>query len=67
MKPSDYFGFGVAFGFGIWFLLFPQGVINFYTWFHQGKVKLPKTFGIRLSGAVWLALMFIALIIFLMH
>src|SRR6266498_1828882 len=33
--------------------VFPQSVIRFYTWFHRGRVQMPGTFGVRLSGALW--------------
>jgi hypothetical protein len=66
MKPSDYFGFGFAFGFGILWLLFPRGVISFYSWFHRGSIKLPSTFGVRLAGALWVVLVSVVLITFLM-
>ena len=57
MKISDYFGFCVFAGFGVWWLLFPNSVIRFYRWFHRGQVKLPAPFGVRLAGALWIALM----------
>jgi hypothetical protein len=43
-------------GFGLWLLIFPESVIRFYTWFHQGTVKMPKAGAIRIVGATWLAL-----------
>jgi hypothetical protein len=67
METSDYFGFGVALAFGIWFLMFPRSVISFYIWFHRGSVKLPGTFGVRLSGILWIALVTTVLITFLMR
>jgi hypothetical protein len=66
MKPSDYIGFGCCFTFGLWWLLFPRSVIGFYTWFHSGRAKMPGTLGVRLSGAVWVAVVFGVLISFLL-
>ncbi len=62
MKLEDYFGFGVAFIFGIWLLLFPRSVVRFYSWFHRGAVKMPQTFGVRLSGAFWIVLVSIVML-----
>ena len=44
----------LAVSFGLWWVIFPVSVIRFYTWFHGGKVKMPKASGVRISGAVWL-------------
>lgn len=66
MKPSDYLGFGVFFSFGFLLLLFPQGFIRFYTRRFGDKIKMPGTFGVRLSGGLWVALMLAVLISFLM-
>ena len=62
MKPGDYLGFGVAFGFGLWWLVFPKSVVRFYTRFHRGEVKIPNTTGVRLVGALWIILMFIVML-----
>ena len=40
-------------GFGIWWAIFPKSVIKFYTWFHKGKVKMPKPNVIRIIGIAW--------------
>jgi hypothetical protein len=66
MNPSDYLGFGVCFSFGLWLLLLPRSVISFYTRLYGGRAKMPGTVGVRLSGAVWVAVMFGVLITFLM-
>ena len=62
MKLDDYIAFGVFFGFGFWFLLLPNSVIRFYTWFQKGRVQMPKTFGVRLVGALWIVLMSVVMI-----
>ena len=43
-------------GFGLWWVVFPESVIRFYTWFHSGKVQMPKPSGVRIAGALWLLL-----------
>jgi len=63
MKLSDYWGFGVALGFGLWWLVFPMSVVSFYTWFHKGRVKMPGTFGVRLAGVFWVLLVSIVMVI----
>ena len=50
---SDMFGLLLALSFGVWWILFPSSVINFYTWFHRGKVALPRPIGVRLVGGLW--------------
>jgi hypothetical protein len=58
MKVSDYIMIGVFGGFGLWWVIFPQSVVQFYTWFHRGAVKMPRSlFGVRLAGVLWLALL----------
>ena len=66
MRPSDYLGFGASFGFGLWWLLFPRSVIGFYTWFHGGRARIPGTFGVRLCGALLVALVFAVMVSFLL-
>ena len=56
MKLSDYIGFGVFLGWGLWWLVFPNSAIRFYTRFHSGKVRLPRPLGVRLAGALWIVL-----------
>ena len=43
--------------FGLWWVVAPQSVISFYTWF-QGKplAPAPKPLGIRIAGLLWIAL-----------
>jgi len=64
MKPSDYFGFAAALSFGLWWLAFPRTVIVLYTWFHRGRVAMPPTSGVRIAGALWLALVVVVAFIF---
>ena len=63
MKLIDYLGFGVFVGLGVWWLVFPRSVIRFYTWFHKGAVTMPGTFGIRLLGGLWIALVSVFMIV----
>jgi succinate-acetate transporter protein len=56
MNLSDYLGLAVVLGFGLWWLVFPQSVVGFYTSFHTGKVKMPPARAIRLAGAFWIVL-----------
>lgn len=62
MKTSDYLGFALAVGFGLWWVVFPTSVITFYTWFHKGRVKTPSASGVRLAGAMWTLLVTIVTI-----
>jgi hypothetical protein len=54
---SDLLGSGLFVGFGAWFLLAPQSVIAFYSWFHRGRVVMPKPLGVRTVGALSLCLL----------
>jgi hypothetical protein len=62
MKLSDYLGFALAVGFGLWWFFVPTNVIGFYTWFHKGQVKTPSAFGVRLAGVLWILLVTIVTI-----
>jgi hypothetical protein len=62
MKLSDYLGFALAVGFGMWWVSFPTSVIDFYKWFHKGGVKTPSTFGVRLTGCLWILLVAIVMV-----
>jgi hypothetical protein len=64
MNIGDYVGVIVFGGFGLWWLLFPNNVIKFYTWFHRGRVSFPPQLVIRIIGGLWTALV-VALAIFL--
>lgn len=57
MKLSDYLGFSLFLGFGLWLVLFPASVIHFYNWFHQDRVKMPPPRAVRLVGALWILLL----------
>ena len=61
MKLSDYLGYALAVGFGLWLAVFPASVIGFYTWFHKGRVRMPGAFAVRLTGALWILLVTIVL------
>ncbi len=56
MEREDYIGLAICVGFGLWWVLLPNSVIKFYTWFHGGRVPLPKQFVIRPAGGLWIAL-----------
>ena len=43
----------------MWWIFLPQNVLNFYIWFHRGKIKLPKPIVIRILGFLWLVVIFI--------
>ncbi len=51
---SELLGLLPAVLFGLWLAIFPNSVVRFYTWFHKGKVKMPKNYVIRMSGVVWI-------------
>jgi nicotinamide riboside transporter PnuC len=68
MKLSDYLGFALAMGFGLWLIVFPTNVIGFYTWFHKGQAKMPQAFAVRLTGAAWIVLVtIVTLLAFTKH
>ena len=54
MTTSDAVGSSFVIAFGLWWILLPNSVIRFYTWFHRGELKLPAVRGVRLAGAIWL-------------
>jgi len=56
MSTSDILGFSLFASFGLWWALFPQSVIRLYTWFHRGKVKMPRLAAIRMMGTAWIVL-----------
>jgi len=63
LKLSDYLWFALILGFGLWWAVFPQSVVNFYTRLHRGRVKMPGIFVVRLVGVFWMLLMFIVEVI----
>jgi hypothetical protein len=56
MKHDDYIGLVPYVGFGLWWVLFPNSVIKFYTWFGRRRVSLPKQSAVRVLGVLWIAL-----------
>ena len=61
MATSDILG-GVLFvGFGLWWVIFPRSVINFYRWFHRGGLGSAQPIGIRIVGVAWIALVLIVM------
>jgi hypothetical protein len=63
MKLSDYVGCSLAVGFGLWWVIFPSSVIGFYTWLHKDRIKTPGAFGVRLTGALWILLVTIVMVV----
>ena len=53
---QDILGFLFFTAFGLWWLLIPNSVIRFYNWFHGGKIRMPGPIGVRVVGALWVAL-----------
>jgi hypothetical protein len=64
IHAADYIAFGAAFAFGIWWIALPRSVIAFYTWFCRGKAVMPGIAGVRIGGAIWVALLTYILISF---
>ena len=65
MRADDYVGLALSVGFGLWWALFPENVIRFYTrfprgklWLYKGKVSVPKPLVVRMIGVLWIALVF---------
>jgi hypothetical protein len=56
MSASDAIGSAAVLSFGLWWLVFPGSVIRFYALFDRGHVTLPRSRGVRLAGALWLAI-----------
>ena len=67
MKLDDWLGFGAVLGFGLWWVLFPRSVILFYTWFHGELPKVPTELGVRLSGSLWVVLMFFVMVHYIIY
>ncbi|PYU92854.1 MAG: hypothetical protein DMG08_11605 [Acidobacteria bacterium] len=53
---SDYIGFGIFLGWGLWWLVFPNSAIRFYSGFTPGGLKAPRPLVVRLAGAFVLLL-----------
>ena len=64
MQTSDYIGFAVALGCGLWWLVSPRSVIALYTRFHRGAVTMPAVSVVRIAGALWMASVIIVAFIF---
>ena len=64
MQTIGYIGLAVALSFGLWWLASPGSVIAFYTRFHRGAVRMPAASGVRIAGALWVALVVIVSFIF---
>ena len=64
MNLTDYFGFAAALCFGFWWLAFPGSVISFYSLFHRGSVTMPKARGVRVAGALWVAVVAVVMAVF---
>ena len=56
MNASDVAGVALFGGFGLWWVLLPDSVVRFYSWFHRGRVKMPTALAIRFIGIGWLIL-----------
>jgi len=57
MSLGDLIGAGIFGGFGLWWAVFPNSVVTFYTWFHGGRIRaFPRQHIIRLIGILWIAL-----------
>src|ERR1035437_734739 len=58
MNNSDIVGFVLFSSFGLWWIIAPQSVIRFYTWFHRGKLSpMPTPTVIRIIGLLVVVLM----------
>ena len=64
MQTADYIGFAVTLEFGLWWLVSPRSVIALYTRFYRGAVTMPAVSGVRIAGALWMALVIIGAFIF---
>ena len=49
-RGGELFSSLLFYGFGFWWLLFPDSVARFYTRFHDGNVVIPKPVAIRVMG-----------------
>ena len=58
IQIQDIVGLVLAISFGLWWILFPQSVIDFYARFHPARVAKPL--GVRMLGALWVAFVIFA-------
>jgi len=54
VKLSDYLGFGLFLAIGLWWTIFPESVIRFYTRFHRGLVAMPRPWESGWLGIAWI-------------
>lgn len=59
LAVSDTWGFGLVMSFGMWWVVLPSSVIRFYTWFHRGKVSMPRPGAVRCIGGLWILLVLV--------
>ena len=62
MTLTDCVAFAAFTSFGLWWLIFPDSVIRFYSWFGPAVPKNPVI--IRLAGLAWTMVMICAFIWF---
>jgi len=67
MTTGDLVGMSLFSTFGLWWLLLPQSVAPFYTWFFRGKARLPGPRAIRILGAAWIALVAVVTVVATKH
>lgn len=60
MRIAGYALLGLAYGFGLWGLVFPESVNRVYTRLHRGRVTSPSSLAVRTMGALWIVLLFTA-------
>jgi len=56
MRASDWIGTVAFAAFGAWWLLVPRSVLRFYSWLHSGRFGIPREWGVRIAGALWILL-----------
>ena len=67
MAISDYFGFSFVFGWGLWWIIFPNSVVALDTWLKKrSNRKVYSPAQVRMGGVIWMVLMTGVLISFLL-
>lgn len=61
MKIDDIICLAFFMSFGVWWLIYPRSVIDFYIWFHKGTIIIPNPKGIRYAGCIWILLLLIVM------
>jgi len=59
MKIDDVVGIIAFTSLGAWWLIAPQSVVRFYSWFYKRsnrKIEFPKLRVIRIIGLLWMIL-----------